>query len=167
MKDVREQYLPIVNGGPADGVTMAFANAATAAAAAAGDDTGLAGAAVAAGCDEGKWRLLCNRTILAVPNFDGSINSDDGRLNFDKGDAYSAPIRLTTEIEASRGPIRAFARINAWHDAIMMDEDFNRGGNLDDDGERNAGQNIELLDALCDYDGDCRSMPLLVRLVSK
>lgn len=162
MKDVREQYLPIVNGGPADGSVYGAANAATAAAAAAGDDTALVGAAVAAGCDEG-YGGLCQE-ILAVPNFDGSINSDDGRLNFDKGDAYSAPIRLTTEIEASRGPIRAFARINAWHDAIMMDEDFNRGGNLDDDGERNAGQNIELLDAFVSYDGDVGSMPYTLRL---
>ena len=46
----------------------------------------------------------------------------------------------------------------------MMDEDFNRGGNLDDDGERNAGQNIELLDAFVSYDGDVGSMPYTLRL---
>ena len=184
MKDVREQYLPVVNGGPADGSSYGVASAATSAVVAgkANGDYGaldadgdfvnaadaatygaaLAGAAITGGCDTG-YGAYCQE-IVAIPNFDGSINSDDGRLNFDKGDAYSAPIRLTTEIEASRGPIRAFARINAWHDAIMMDEDFNRGGSLTDDGEENAGQNIELLDAFVSYDGDVGSMPYTLRV---
>ena len=184
MRDVRGQYLPIANGGPADGSSYGAASAATKAVVdgkangdygaldGAGDfvnaadeatyGQALAGAAIGSGCDTG-YGGYCQE-IVAIPNFDGSINSDDGRLNFDKGDAYSAPIRLTTEIEASNGPIRAFARINAWHDAILMDEDFNRGGSLTDDGEENAGQNIELLDAFVSYDGDVGSMPYTVRL---
>lgn len=168
IKDVNKQYLPISNGGPADGSQYGSASAATSAVVADKDNLGdgygaaLAAAAIGGGCDTG-YGGYCQE-IIAIPNFDGTINSDDGRLNFDKGDVYSAPLRLTSEIEASRGPIRAFARINAWYDAVMMDENFNRPGTLTEDGEENSGTNIELLDAFVSYDGDIGNMPFTMRI---
>ena len=183
-KEADDQYLPLSNGGPADTSVYGSASAATSAVVAgkkagtygALDDEGdfvsstdaaaygqaLAGAAIAGGCDTG-YGGYCQE-IIAKPNFDGSINADDGRLNFDQGDAYSAPLRLTTEIEASKGAIRAFARINAWYDVVAMDNDsYNRGGSLDSDGIQNAGTNVELLDAFVSYDGDLGSMPYTLR----
>ena len=143
MKDVNKQYLPISNGGPADGSAYGSPLAPT-------DCTIEYGAY----CQE----------LVARPNFDGSINTDDGRLNFDKGDPFSAPIRLTSEIEARSGSITAFARINVWHDIVAMDDGaYNRGGDLSNRGEDNAGQDIELLDAYVAYDGDWGDMPFTIK----
>jgi len=175
MKDVESQYLPKSNGGPMETSSYGQANAATLAAAAdPADGTGLyadadeqtaalLGASLAGGCAVA-YATYCQEMIIR-PSFAGSINTDDGRLNFDKGDPFSAPIRLTTEIEARSGPITAFARINVWHDIVAMDEDaFNRGGDLTNKGEDNAGQDIELLDAYVAYDGDIGDMPFTVKL---
>tara|TARA_B110000971_G_scaffold124791_1_gene127746 strand:+ start:7184 stop:9802 length:2619 start_codon:yes stop_codon:yes gene_type:complete len=99
-----------------------------------------------------------------TPNFDGSINSDDGRLNFEGGDLYSAPIKLTSEFEASMGAFMGFARVNVFHDMVTMDKaSFARGGELTAKGEDNMGQNIELLDAYVSYDGDVGQFPITIR----
>ena len=185
MKDVESQYLPKSNGGPMETSTYGVADAATAAIGAQtveGDDgvavgagdyataadktEALVGASIAgaANCGTAAYGTYCQEMLIR-PSFAGSINTDDGRLNFDKGDPFSAPIRLTTEIEARSGPITAFARINVWHDIVAMDEDaFNRGGDLTNKGEDNAGQDIELLDAYVAYDGDIGDMPFTVKL---
>ena len=173
-RDVRKQYLPISNGGPADTSVYGSATATTKSISAANVGIGntyatakdkndaLGGAAIGAGCDQG-YGGYCQE-IIAKPNFDGSINTDDGRLNFDKGDIFSSPLRLTTEVEAANGPWTAFARINLFHDVTAMDEErYNRGGELTDEGEENIGQNIELLDAYVSYDGDVADMPFTIR----
>jgi hypothetical protein len=107
---------------------------------------------------------LAHATAGTSPNFDGSINTDDGRLNFDSGDLYSAPIKLTSEFEASMGAFTGFARVNVFHDLVAMDDgSFERGGELTAKGEDNAGQNIELLDAYVSYDGDLGQFPITIR----
>jgi len=169
MKDPDAQFLPISNGGVGDGSVYGGVNAATGALASGSDQggdyvPGVLGAMDA--CDE-SYGAYCQE-ILAVPNFDGSINNDDGRLNFEKGDIYSAPVRLTTEVEANNGPFTIFGRLNLWHDITANDEDsFNRGGSIDDDGDENMGQDIELLDAFVSYDGDLSlaglDMPFSIR----
>ena len=169
MKDPDTQFLPLANGGVADGAVYGGVNGATGALASGTDQ----GAAQVQGvlanmdaCDE-SYGAYCQE-ILAVPNFDGSINSDDGRLNFEKGDIYSAPVRLTTEVEANNGPFTIFGRLNIWHDITANDEgSFNRAGSIDDDGKENMGQNVELLDAFVSYDGDLSlaglDMPFSIR----
>lgn len=98
-------------------------------------------------------------------NFDGSINTDDGRLNFDEGDPVSAPVKFTTDVELNRGALQGFFRIRAFYDAVLMDdESFNRGGDFTDDGEELAGANIEMLDAFVGYDFDLADMPATVRV---
>ena len=169
MKDPDAQFLPISNGGVADGSVYGGVNAATGALASGGDQGGAFVPGVLTNmdaCDE-SYGAYCQE-ILAVPNFDGSINNDDGRLNFEKGDIYSAPVRLTTEVEARNGPFTIFGRLNLWHDITANDEaSFNRGGSIDDDGEENMGQDIELLDAFVSYDGDLSlaglDMPFSIR----
>lgn len=107
----------------------------------------------------------CQQFPVALDyNYDGSINSDDGRLNFDKGDAVSAPVKLVADVEFDVGPVSAFMRVKAFHDLVLMDEDnFNRGGELSDDGEELTGSNIDLLDAFITYDFDLANMPVTVR----
>jgi len=161
MKEREDQYIPISNGGPADTSLYFSANTATA--------DGTYNDALAANpfsdfgaCDTG-YGGFCQE-IVAIPNFDGSINSDDGRLNFDQGDLFSSPFRLTTEVEARRGAFTIFGKLNIWHDIAAMDDGaYNRGGSLTDDGEENVGQNAEILDAYLSYDGDIGNMPFTLR----
>lgn len=162
MKDPDAQFLPISNGGAADNSVYRSINAA--ASALDPDDDGAMDVVNAADACDTSYGGYCQE-ILAVPNFDGSINTDDGRLNFDKGDVFSTPLRLTTEVEAANGPWTAFARLNVWHDVTAMDDNaYNRSASgLTDDGEENAGQDIELLDAYLAYDGDIGDMPFTLR----
>ena len=73
MKERENQYIPLSNGGPADNSVYV-------------------GAPVAGGARL-RYRLWCVLSGIgaqARPNFDGSINADDGRLNFDQGDLFSS-----------------------------------------------------------------------------
>ena len=97
-------------------------------------------------------------------NHDGSINSDDGRLNFDKGDINSAPVKATLDFETRSGNIAAFLRTSMYYDlALMGDRRFERG-DLTDKGETNAGRAFDVLDAFVTVDGDVASMPYMVRV---
>ena len=152
--DRETKFLPVSNGGPAETAAYITADA---------SDT--------ANCDNPRgYGRFCQDVPHTAgptgtsPNFDGSINTDDGRLNFDSGDIYSAPIKLTSEFEASMGAFTGFARVNVFHDLAVMDEgSFERGGELTNRGEDNAGQNIELLDAYVSYDGDLGPFPITIR----
>jgi hypothetical protein len=151
--DRETQYLPVSNGGPGETAVYIDGSNPT--------DPSL--------CADAKvYGKFCQDVPHSLdgtmPNFDGSINTDDGRLNFDSGDIYSAPIKLTSEFEASMGAFTGFARVNVFHDLAVMDEDsFERGGKLTNMGEDNAGQNIELLDAYVSYDGDLGQFPITIR----
>ena len=151
MKEREKQFIPLSNGGPADNSVYVGAPVG-----------GLANGVNA--CDTGYGGFCQELSTQARPNFDGSINADDGRLNFDQGDLFSSPFRLTTEVEGRNGAFTAFAKLNIWHDMAAMDEDaYNRGGSLTDDGEENVGQNAEILDFYISYDGDIGNMPFTLR----
>ena len=97
-------------------------------------------------------------------NHDGSINSDDGRMNFDQGDIISAPVGATLEFETQRGNIKAFLRTNMYWDAALMDDGSVERGGLSDKGESNAGREFNVLDAFVTVDGDAAGMPYMVRV---
>ena len=102
--------------------------------------------------------------ISTIFNHDGSINSDDGRLNFDQGDIVSAPTKVGFEFETRSGNIQAFLRTTMYYDAVLMDDgSFERGG-LTDKGESNAGREFNVLDAFVTVDGDAAGMPYMVRV---
>ena len=99
-----------------------------------------------------------------VFNHDGSINGDDGRLNFDQGDLISAPTKATLEFETRSGNLQAFLRTTMYYDAVLMDDgSFERGG-LTDKGESNAGREFNVLDAFVTMDGDAAGLPYMVRV---
>jgi hypothetical protein len=181
LKDRETAYLPVSNGGPAETNLYFSLSDAT--------DNGNAGIEKGTLVDgeEGfadqdvtssplfgacanprQYNIFCQDLAHdkggTSPNFDASINTDDGRLNFDKNDLYSAPIKLTSEFEASMGAFKGFARVNVFHDIVTMDDSsFERGGDLTAKGEDNMGQNIELLDAYVSYDGDLGQFPITIR----
>ena len=111
------------------------------------------------------WGGHCQTAPAALAyNFDGSINTDDGRLSFDKGDVVTAPFKLTSDIELNSGPFQGFFRVKAFYDSVLMDENsFNRGGDFTDDGEELAGAHIDILDAFVAYDFDVANRPVTIR----
>jgi hypothetical protein len=54
------------------------------------------------------------------------INADDGNLNYDQWNFYSAAVKATTELEISRDNLGAFVRATAFYDAVANDRDPQR-----------------------------------------
>lgn len=96
-------------------------------------------------------------------NFDGSINSDDGRLNWDNGDLIGAPLKVTHDLEARWRNFRAFVRASYFYDAVLDD-----GGNaaryrMGDDVTNDIGRGFEFLDAYISADFDIGQLPVTFR----
>ena len=130
VSDRNDSYLPEANGGNPDrNLTFNFgADLATTMAASCLDTTPVYGGFC-------QTNALTGSTIY---NHDGSINSDDGRLNFDQGDPVSAPTKVGLEFETRNGNVSAFLRTTMYYDAVLMDDgSFERGG-LTDKGRNNA-----------------------------
>ncbi|KZX80765.1 peptide ABC transporter substrate-binding protein [Oleiphilus sp. HI0009] len=96
-----------------------------------------------------------------------SINSDDGNLNFEKGDTFSETIKGSTDFLIQGDSFGAFARVRYWYDFVLEDEKFANDGvnptrTLSKDGQDNASD-IELMDAYVFGDFYLGDMPLSVK----
>ncbi|MCH2159040.1 MAG: DUF1302 domain-containing protein [Oleiphilaceae bacterium] len=96
-----------------------------------------------------------------------SINSDDGNLNFEKGDTFSETIKGSTDFLIQGDSVGAFARVRYWYDFVLEDEKFANDGvnptrTLSKDGQDNASD-IELMDAYIFADFYLGEMPLSVK----
>lgn len=97
-----------------------------------------------------------------------SINSDDGNLNFEKGDTFSEIIKGSTDFLISGDTFGAFVRARYWYDFVLEDQDFASDGlnpprKLSKDGADNASD-IEIMDAYIYGDFYVGDLPLNVRL---
>ena len=97
-------------------------------------------------------------------NYDSSINTDDGRLNFDNGDLTGGTLKFTTDISADLASnITAFARANVFYDAVLSsDSSYERGG-LNGEADDYTSAGIELLDAYVDFNASLGGQDILVR----
>ena len=117
-----------------------------------------------AACSLNGTVCMAETATRANSNYDGSINSDDGRLNFDSGDLTAGTLKVVADIEADFGMARGFARVRGFYDAVLdSDSSFERSG-INDDGEAEAIMHVDLLDAYIDVDTDIGDMPVLVRV---
>jgi len=57
----------------------------------------------------------------------GNHAAGDGNLNFDKGDRFSTPFKLITDLEYKKGRFGALLRAKAWYDYTLMDENVRVG----------------------------------------
>ena len=103
-------------------------------------------------------------------NFDPSLNVDDSRLNFDRGDATSAPFKMTNDIEITLGDFgaigsySAFFRVNFFYDAALDSEDSYERFGLDNNAAKTlAARDIELLDGYVSGDYEIFDYPLNLR----
>lgn len=110
--------------------------------------------------EEADPKLYSRGDGLAVGKSDGrgGTNTDSGTLNWGEGDRFSTLFKLVSELSLSKGEMGGFARVKAWYDQALNDEDVRRGNG--DDGYRgghplkddsqpalNKFQGVALLDA--------------------
>lgn len=104
-------------------------------------------------------------TAAGPTNYDASINGDDGRQNFEKGDMFSQSNKFITELEARSGNVRAFMRINGFYDSVLDDDDaMERSNGILDSARDEAVADLQVLDAFVDYDTDIAGVPVLIRV---
>jgi len=97
-------------------------------------------------------------------NFGGSVNGDDGRLNFDEWDLTSGVVKMTNDIQANYENFKFFARVNSFYDAVLdSDSSYARSG-IQDGAEVDAARDIDLLDFYVSGDFNVGDLPLNVRL---
>ncbi|MFN9544697.1 MAG: DUF1302 domain-containing protein, partial [Alphaproteobacteria bacterium] len=83
---------------------------------------------------------------------DGSINTDDGRLNFDKGDLIGANVKASHDLIVGWQNYKIFARAVGFYDVIMNDEDAGSHSKLTDAALGDVGRNYDLLDLFVSAD---------------
>jgi hypothetical protein len=54
-------------------------------------------------------------------------NTDDGTLNFEKGKAFSHPLKVVSDVEYQRGKLGAFVRGKAWYDYTLEQKGVRHG----------------------------------------
>lgn len=85
-------------------------------------------------------------------------NTDDGDLNYRKGDAFSTPLKLVSDVSVQRGDFGGLVRVLAWNDFALSDNEvthgsFNNGyqpdSKLSDKGFQNLAKfsGVDLADA--------------------
>lgn len=97
-------------------------------------------------------------------NYDGSINTDDARLNFDKGDLISGNAKLTADFEAVNGPMTVFVRMTGFYDAVLGSSSSYERAGPQDFIENDISRKIDVLDAYLSYDFDVAGKPAMVRV---
>jgi hypothetical protein len=96
-------------------------------------------------------------------NYDGSINTDDGRLNFDGGDFIGASAKVNHDFVVAYDNFTLFSRFYYFYDAILDDDSVGRSG-LSDRARDQVGHSIELLDLYLSGDFNLGDLPLNVRV---
>lgn len=65
-----------------------------------------------------------NQTADGQAGLAYSTNGDDGNLQFDKGDVFAAPTKLTSDLSFNWGNFGAFVRGTYTYDVVLQDEAF-------------------------------------------
>ncbi len=106
-----------------------------------------------------------NATYTRNPdNFDGSINTDDGRLNFDRGDLTGANVKANHDLLVKWENYTVFARAVGFYDVILNDKDAGNRSELTDAALGDVGRNYELLDLFVSADYTVGELPVNLRV---
>ena len=140
-------YLPTSNGGPLTTQTEFLAPATPAQIPSGGAPTNTSAAGA----------LHAYETPIT-----GLINTDDGRLNFDKWDLTGNTYKMTNDIQAKWENYTFFARVNSYYDAVLSrDSSYNRSELVA--GKADAARDIRLLDFYLNADYAIGDYPLKIR----
>jgi hypothetical protein len=92
----------------------------------------------------------------------GSINTDDGRLNFDKGDLTSNVYKMSNDIQVKWENFTFFSRLNSYYDAVLDQDSSYARSNLVQ-GQADAVRDVRVLDFNVTGNFDVGGLPLTVR----
>ncbi|UJJ32324.1 DUF1302 domain-containing protein [Halopseudomonas maritima] len=93
----------------------------------------------------------------------GLINSDDGNLNFERGELFSEVAKVVSELDLSyRERFGVFARARGFYDFELKDDE-RRHREIPSKGLDDAGSNVDLLDAFVFASWDVADRALNVR----
>ncbi len=97
-------------------------------------------------------------------SYPGSINSDDSRMNFDRGDLTSGTVKMTNDIQANYENFKFFARVSSFYDAVLGSGSSYERSALRREGYPDAVRDIDLLDFYVSGDFEVGSLPLNIRV---
>ena len=114
---------------------------------------------------------VANKSVTGT----GGTKTDSGNLNYDKGDAFSTLLKVSSDLSLSKGDAGIFARVKAWHDYALKDQKVKVGNHannwspnakLSDSGFDNLQKfsGVALLDAYVYNSYEVGGKPLQVRL---
>lgn len=103
-----------------------------------------------------------NPALAAATTIAGSINTDDGRLNFDRGDLTSGVIKMTNDVTARFQNYRFFGRLSSYYDAVLSDRGSYERRGLHD-GQADAARDVRVLDLYAAANYDIGTLPFQIR----
>lgn len=65
--------------------------------------------------------------LLGLTNGRGGSNTDSATLNYERGDRFSTPLKLVTDLEIRKGDFGVLLRAKAWYDQALEDERLRYG----------------------------------------
>ena len=68
-----------------------------------------------------------NGALVGLTNGTGNNTIDEGNLNYRKGDAFSTPFKILSEVSFKKGTFGGLIRAKAWYDQSLKDEDVRFG----------------------------------------
>lgn len=68
-----------------------------------------------------------NGALVGLPNGTGSGTTDEGNLNYRKGDQYTSLLKLVSEVDLKKGEMGGFIRIKAWNDFALQNDPVRLG----------------------------------------
>ncbi len=96
-----------------------------------------------------------------LPSSGGATNGDDGNLNYDQWDVFSAAFKATSEVQLGWRNFTAFARGTAFYDPAVTNTDFR---NLEDAQRSEIAQSAKMLDYFISGSFEVGNQPLDVRV---
>ncbi len=138
------RYLPTSNGGPLQATS--------------GVDSFTPAVIPVAGGTTRALSIVDTPTSLA-----GSINTDDGRLNFSSGDFTAATLKMTNDILFKYQNYSFFTRINSYYDPLLNSDGAYARSHIGDGAKTDVARDINVLDFYATGQFDV-GVPLTVKL---
>lgn len=106
-------------------------------------------------------------SLAATPNSinrAGSINGDDGRLNFGAGDLIGATFKASHDLQIKWQNYTFFTRWFEFYDPVLNDQNVGDRSSFSDEVTGKVGRDMKLLDLFVSANYDVGGLPLNVRL---
>lgn len=107
--------------------------------------------------------ISTNSILSTGVNREGSVNGDDGRLNYDSGDLTGANVKANHDLQISWENFKVFVRGVEFYDFILNDRGHTERSDLSENVTNVVGRDAQLLDAFISGDFTVGDLPLNVR----